>query len=133
MSAIWLVGLGAGITYLSQKRGMNLLDPTILDAKENELRDEQIPDEHIPSKTIRRLQSIPHHNNGSGDTDLVNPDLSNKDVEDIKHLAMLRKLQMQNGVVPAEKMRGDEQDQKSQGKIEVAGMEWSGEKEAKWG
>lgn len=130
---MWLVGLGAGLTYLSQKRGINLLDPSILDAKENELRNEQIPDEHIPSKTIRKLQSLPHHNYASGDTDLVNPDLPPKDVEDIKHLAMLRKLQMQNGIVPAEKMRGDEQVQMSNGKIEVAGMEWNGEREAKWG
>ena len=130
---MWLVGLGAGLTYLSQKRGMNLLDPAILDAKENELRDEQAPDEHIPSKRIRKLQSIPHHNYASGDTDLANPDLAPGDVDDIKQLAMLRKLQMQNGIVPAEKMRGGEQVQKSQGKVEVAGMEWNGEKEAKWG
>lgn len=133
MSALWLVGLGAGLTYLSQKRGMNLLDSAFLDAKEDELRDEQVPDEHIPSKRIRKLQSIPHHNNGSGDTDLVNPDLPTKDVQDIKHLAMLRKLQMQNGIVPAEKMRGSDQVQKSQREVEVTGMEWNGEKEAKWG
>tara|TARA_Y100000748_G_C15488846_1_gene485745 strand:+ start:729 stop:1130 length:402 start_codon:yes stop_codon:yes gene_type:complete len=132
MSALWLVTLGAGLTYNIQKRGMNLLDSTVLDAKENELRDEQAPDEHIPSKKIRKLQSLPHHNSGSGDTDLVNPDLAIKDIEDIKHLATLRKLQMQNGIVPAEKMRGNDKVQKSHSEVEVTGIEWNGEKEAKW-
>ena len=132
MSAVWLVGLGAGLTYLSQKRGISLLDSTVLDAKEEELRDENVPDEHIPTKKIRRLQSLPHHNQGSGDTDQLNPDLPPEDVERMKQLATLRRLSMQNGIAPAASMRGADTTTRTQPKVEVSGMDWNGNSESKW-
>ena len=126
MSASWLLALGAGLGYLVNKRGTVLLHPEKLDEIEDTMRDENEPDDNIPTSHIRSLQNLPSTNAGSNDLTGVNPDLPAGDVEQIKRLGTARRVQMTNGVLPANKM-GKTKSKRSleDQRIEVSGVEWN--------
>jgi len=126
MSASWLLALGVGLGYLINKQGTVLLQPDTLDAIEETLRDENQPDENIPTRHIRSLQDLPATNAGSSDLTGVNPDLPPGDVEQLKMLGAARRVQMTNGVMPAEKMGKPRQKRSlEEDRIEVQGVEWN--------
>lgn len=103
MDSLVLVGLGAGLMYLKQRRGFNSNHTpraSTLDHTEKQLHAaNNVPDDHLPSKHIDKVRnSTPAH---SGfDNDSIHPDVQGAERRQLLQLGEDRREAMRNGVEP---------------------------------